>query len=179
MRMEVAEFSSTRPANDPGWSVRISPNASEVIHAESNRCAPSETGGYLFGRIDVRRRTIHVTRAGTQSVDSRGSAGGFLRGVSDAPFVRNIIQRTGETITYVGDWHSHPRGGGEPSITDLNAAEELRQEVSPLGLPALMVIATPRALHPYVFGNHTANSEVSIYSMQRRRRISASIVESL
>jgi integrative and conjugative element protein (TIGR02256 family) len=34
-----------------------------------------------------------------------------------------IYAASGRTVTYVGDWHSHPRGSGRPSPTDVETAE--------------------------------------------------------
>ena len=149
-----------RPArNDSEWEIRICQPAAEVMRSELKRCRPSETGGLLFGRIRPERKVLHVTRALAAPTDSGATEWAFRRGVRDVPeTVDRITYLSGGQITYVGEWHTHPKGGTAPSPTDLIAAGEIRASLDRAGILTHLLVVTPRALSSYLFGPGTKSN---------------------
>ena len=54
-------------------------------------------------------------------------------------------------IDYVGEWHTHPMGGGSLSTQDKTAVAGLRRHLDKAGMPTFVMVVTPKKLHPYVF----------------------------
>jgi hypothetical protein len=113
---------------------------------------PHETGGVLLGIADMSRKSIHVVHALPEPEDSRGSAEGFERGVVG---LRTAVCRAVESslhqLSYVGEWHSHPRKSSPlPSAIDLAQIAWLGGELEHEGLPGLMAIAADDGVFAFV-----------------------------
>lgn len=113
---------------------------------------PHETGGVLLGIADMSRKSIHVVHALPEPEDSRGSPEGFERGVVG---LRTAVSRAVESslhqLSYVGEWHSHPRKSSPlPSVIDLAQIVWLRGELEHEGLPGLMAIAADDGVFAFV-----------------------------
>lgn len=172
--LAVEAFAFSHAANDPAWTIRISSPAKISMSDERKKAKKVETGGLLFGRIDVLKRTLHVTRAVPPPPDSQGSQYAFHRGIEDVPeLVERITRLTGGQINYVGEWHTHPRGRPIPSPTDLQAVNEIRSNLDRVGRPTHIIIVAPKGLASWIYGPHTANP-----SPIRRRRLQAKSVKS-
>lgn len=55
---------------------------------------------------------------------------------------RNTYYESGRTVAYVGEWHTHPRGGAQPSFQDVATAREIAEDESfraPFPLSAIAV----------------------------------------
>jgi integrative and conjugative element protein (TIGR02256 family) len=113
----------------------------EDVTAEGRRWAPDETGGMLVGyrtAADVRADLVvtHAIEAGPNAKRAR------TRFVPDGRWQQEQLEHLYETTdrisTYLGDWHTHPRGGVRPSGVDHKTFER--------------VAATPdaRAPHPLI-----------------------------
>lgn len=149
---EVQPFRVLTPSNNASWQVRMSESSAIEIGRLSLLAHPNETGGLLIGRTDTKRRVIHITRVLPAPPDSVRSPYMFKRGIKDvSDAVRNIHQATGNLITCVGEWHSHPSGGGMLSAVDNNAVRELSETLFAAGLPVHVMIVANGAFYPYVF----------------------------
>lgn len=92
----------------------------EAMREESEYRFPAETGGVLVGHDDGRGRTIitAATGPGPQAMHSRNR---FRR---DGTYAQAEVDRLHALSDggddYVGEWHSHPDGGG-PSGVDFDS----------------------------------------------------------
>ena len=99
--------------------------------------------GVLLGIADMSRKSIHVAHALPEPEDSRGSPEGFERGVVGLKAaVNRAVEASLHQLSYVGEWHSHPRRSSPlPSAVDLAQIVWLGNELEREGLPGLMAIA--------------------------------------
>lgn len=152
----IAPVDVVTARNDPQWAVRFAGGLVEQMKVALRRARPSETGGLLVGMINRKRRIIYVTRLLDAPQDSEGTPATFLRGVQDLPAaVRNIEQRTGGLVGYIGEWHSHPAGGPDLSITDLKAVVHLKRSLDRVPMPTVVVVVTQRDAYAHVFESGT------------------------
>jgi integrative and conjugative element protein (TIGR02256 family) len=82
---------------------------------------PLETGGMLLGWHNHGKVAIDATiNAGPGALRSRT---GFT---PDGPWQQQqlaaVYEQSGRTVTYLGDWHFHPRGPARPSGQDRKTA---------------------------------------------------------
>lgn len=103
---------------------------------------PKETGGVLLGYFDMPNATVYVVDAMPAPADSERGSGEFIRGAEGLEAaVEEVSRRTGKVVTYVGEWHSHPRGVAPlPSSWDIDLMMHLATLLHQDGLPALMLI---------------------------------------
>ena len=113
---------------------------------------PRETGGVLLGIADMSRKSIHVAHALPEPEDSRGSPDGFERGVVGLKAaVNGAVETSLHQLSYVGEWHSHPRRSSPlPSDIDLAQMIWLGNELEHEGLPGLMAIAADSGAFAFV-----------------------------
>jgi integrative and conjugative element protein (TIGR02256 family) len=95
--------------------------AAEMI-AEAKRHAPNETGGVLLGwRGRGRVEVVELVDGGPAAHRERH------RFAPDGPWQRAQIaeryERSGRTLKYLGDWHSHPAGSGPSPLDHATAAK--------------------------------------------------------
>lgn len=141
-----------RARNDPGWQVRFAGGLVDRMRDALRQARPSETGGLIIGMVHAKRRIVYVTRLLDAPHDSEGTPMAFVRGVDDLPeAVADIERRSGGLLGYVGEWHTHPTGGPDLSITDLMAAARLKRVLDRVPLPTHIVVVTPRGVYPHVF----------------------------
>ena len=96
----------------------VAPSALRQMAAEANRRLIRETGGALLGWFEDSDYVIaQVLGPGPKAVH------GWSHFEPDAGWQvnegRRIYETTGRRVRYLGDWHTHPRGGCAPSPTDL------------------------------------------------------------
>lgn len=122
---------------------------------------PRETGGVLYGLVDVQKMSIHILIASREPSDSEGSGSGFVRGSNGVSEEISTIQKqTLGHIRYVGEWHSHPpRATTTPSRTDIGQLDWLAQLMQLDALPALMVIAGDDDIRIILAGTETTLSK--------------------
>ncbi len=106
-------------------ALTIPPALAQVILADARRYAPDETGGILLGYRDEPARLSEVVELVGAGPGARRESHRFE---PDAPWQRKRIaelyERWGRTLVYLGDWHSHPLGGG-PSGLDRATARRI------------------------------------------------------
>lgn len=114
---EYVEFTCD---NDSNWRVRIDSTLLSEMRKETRIHGKKETGGYLFGNVDLKRHLIYVVEHFVPG-DSKHSASelglskkGFLE------FDKLVEQRTANQLYYTGDWHSHPTAPLAMSEKDIN-----------------------------------------------------------
>lgn len=138
--------------NDLRWEVRFANGLVEKMKQAMRNARPSETGGLLVGMVHGKRRIVYVTRLLEAPGGSEGSPMAFIRGVGNLPeTITDIEERSGGLIGYVGEWHSHPAGGPDLSLTDIVAAARLKRRLDQVPLPTTVAVVTPRGVYPHVF----------------------------
>lgn len=129
--------------------LRVADEACELIHSiAAHRTDGLETGGALFGFDHGATGELLVSEATGPGPDALHEPTRFER---DLDYTHRraleIYERT--RAEWVGEWHTHPRGGLEPSPVDLTtylghlADPDLRFD----RFAAIIVVPTQRNLH--------------------------------
>lgn len=80
------------------------------IETESDRWRPKETGGLLLGYWSDRE--VVVTTSTWPGPKAKHTASSYSPDANfDRDQVVNVYEESSGVISYLGDWHSHPRGG--------------------------------------------------------------------
>ena len=117
---------------------------------------PAETGGILFGLVDIPAKSIHLVTATPAPPGSIEEPDGFVRGMGDVDeMMEDVRRRTAGQVRYVGEWHSHPPRIGAAEPTDDRQLDWLAALMGMDSMPALMVIAADREL-AVIFANQQA-----------------------
>lgn len=126
-----------------GWTITLPQELEDHILAMRRTALPAETGGVLFGIVDLVKSRIDVVEAWAAPPGSQGSETEFIRGTKGLrQGVERAVARTLEQVRYVGEWHSHPRRARTtPSGKDLLQLGWLASTLSMDGCPGLMLIA--------------------------------------
>ena len=126
-----------------GWKITLPCVLEDRILQMRSANLPAETGGVLFGIVDLVRLRIDLVDAWPAPAGSSGSETEFIRGTKGLRGeVEQAIARTLEQVRYVGEWHSHPRRARtRPSGIDLGQLGWLATTLSMDGCPGLMLIA--------------------------------------
>ena len=123
--------------------VIVSHSVLSRMTAEAARRFPKESGGVLLGYSDPDdKRISHI-------VDQLGpgprSKHHTHRFEPDGEWQDEQIglkyAKSGRTIAYLGDWHSHPRGSGKPSGLDQSTAKAIAHcKEARVGHPLMLII---------------------------------------
>jgi integrative and conjugative element protein (TIGR02256 family) len=132
------------------WTIRADERLLEKARGIRSDKLPNETGGVLIGTFDTQHKIVYVVDVLPAPPDSREQPTGFIRGFHGlTESVERIEKITAGQLTYVGEWHSHPRGHGAVPSDDYDRKlfEWLRAKMAADGLPPLMLIVGDRARH--------------------------------
>lgn len=100
-----------------GFNVRILSDAIADMKCYAQQCAPHETGGFIAGIVNRNTMTITVVKCLPPTQDSVSSPTHFRLGQKGAKLhAQKIESESGGVLTYLGTWHSHPRGGTASSM---------------------------------------------------------------
>jgi len=123
------------------WEIRILEQALNQISNDVKKYKEIETGGVLIGRVSLTRHCFTISRVIEAPPDSKRSPSLFISGTQGLKKqVKEIHDKSGGFLGYVGTWHSHPKGG-EPSALDRNSLERMKRHR--FGAPAVSLIWTP------------------------------------
>src|SRR5690606_597398 len=121
IHLEVSNFQAITAMNDPTWTIRYKKGILIALKSELGKAMPSETGGVFIGAINYKTKTIHVVDFIDAPDDSKANPVCFFRGVKNLPErIKDIQERSGGQLGYVGEWHTHPFGPNSLSRTDHN-----------------------------------------------------------
>ena len=126
----------------------------EALLATCRESGALETGGILVGRYNDTHDTATVTRLWGPPSDSVRERTSFYRGTLGLQGKLNLLWRIREY--YLGEWHYHPSGGGQPSNRDsrqmITIAESLQYSAPE---PLLIVVGgADWKVVAYVFPRH-------------------------
>lgn len=149
VRVHRPKLQDARSASSIGWTVVLPQDVEAKILSMRAAGLPSETGGVLFGVVDMTTSRIDVVEAWPAPPDSSGSQTEFVRGTQGlSQGVRTAIARTLDQVRYIGEWHSHPRRARTaPSATDIGQLGWLAATLSMDGCPGVMLIAGDRGVN--------------------------------
>lgn len=113
-----------------------------------------ETGGILFGQIDDFLKVIWVTAASGPPPDSTATRTEFICGTCGvATMNAELAVRTRGAASFIGMWHTHPRGIPTPSETDRAAMRKLLGSPDFDGRQFLMLIIGGNSATPTIAGS--------------------------
>ncbi len=118
------------------------PEALLVTFADTaERSRPLETGGMLVGwRVGTEIVVTGVIAAGPHARHERNSF--EADGAWQQQQLEDTYRKSGRTVTFLGDWHSHPRGQPRPSPRDREtAALVARSEGARAPQPITLILA--------------------------------------
>lgn len=126
-----------------GWTILLPQRIESRILKMRETDLPAETGGVLFGVVDLVASRIDIVEAWPAPSDSTASEVEFIRGTKGLrQGVEAAIARTLDQVRYVGEWHSHPQQAStDPSGKDLRQIGWLASTLSMDGCPGVMLIA--------------------------------------
>ncbi|MBX3720724.1 MAG: Mov34/MPN/PAD-1 family protein [Turneriella sp.] len=103
---------------------------------------PKETGGVLIGYFDFSLNSIYIVDVSSPPGDSEAEVDGFQRGTLGLEeYIKQAQQRSGDTVHYIGEWHSHPNNSSSSaSILDFFQLVHLAKNLAEDGYPATMLI---------------------------------------
>ncbi|WP_020678086.1 Mov34/MPN/PAD-1 family protein [Geopsychrobacter electrodiphilus] len=107
------------------WDIRLSEEVRTQMKRLMGEKSPVETGGVLLGTVFLFSKTIVITGLLDAPPDSIEKRDLFVLGTEGLERnIKQIERRTNGKVTYLGTWHSHPRGGGA-SNTDNGTYKKL------------------------------------------------------
>jgi integrative and conjugative element protein (TIGR02256 family) len=140
----------------------VSELARRAMVAEAGRSDPLETGGMLLGYIATEVRPVAAV---VELIIGPGPCALHLptRFAPDSGWQQSQLERAyaaRSATTYLGDWHSHPRGLGAPSRRDTKTARRISRS------------RRARAPHPLMaimFGSQKDGWNLEVHCLKRRR----------
>lgn len=152
---QTVKFKATdilKARNNPGWEVRLKHGLGSEMKRYLRQADPNETGGLLIGLVNIKRQIVYVTRILPAPPDSQGSPYAFKRGTQDVPEqILEIQNKTGGLLGYVGEWHTHLKGGPRLSLTDREAVNQIKRNLDKVPLPTHIMLVTKTGLYPFIF----------------------------
>ena len=132
------------PIADSNYAVRVFPEVLDAMSTQSVQREPNETGGGLVGHVSYCNHCITVVDLIPPPPDSKESPTFFILGTEGLKrAIKRVESSSNGVFTYLGTWHSHPRGGGQ-SRTD----EETLARIAFLRAyePTICLIWTPSGI---------------------------------
>lgn len=145
------EMAGTIEWQSGSWRIVAPATVLDEMHALRRARLPNETGGVLLGFFDFHHKVVCLVQALPAPPDSVERPVFFERG-SDGlrSMVTAATGRTGGSVTYVGEWHSHPGTSTEASELDADVFEYLRRELRRDGQPPFMMIVGEDAVSVFL-----------------------------
>ena len=137
-----SEIAKVRQCRWHDWTIVFDDWLLEKMATLRKEKLPNETGGILFGTFDTHRQRCYIVDVAPSPADSMEWPPSYIRGSAGLPKkVEAVRLQTLNQITYVGEWHSHPRGAGVlPGSDDRKAYAWLTAHMHTEALPAIMLI---------------------------------------
>ncbi|RMC93016.1 thiamine biosynthesis protein ThiF [Clostridium autoethanogenum] len=148
-KLDIKDFSFLH-LDKGGWTIKLYNLVWEKIQSKLEKSSSNETGGILLGHLNLNKKCIYVMEIFTPP-DSIGGPYLFNKGSEETKkYLHDIMYKTGEMITYVGDWHTHPNMGTEMSHKDALSLKEIKEKLK----------GTPYPAHIMIFNNDSFNSYI-------------------
>jgi integrative and conjugative element protein (TIGR02256 family) len=133
-----------RPRSVSRPEVWLSSTLLTQITKQGAQHAPLETGGMLLGwrrdRAIVVRAQVEAGPAAHRALQSFTPDGDWQQ-----RRLEEAYEQSDRTVTYLGDWHSHPRGSGRPSPKDRHTAAAIAAEpLARASMPVTLILGRRR-----------------------------------
>lgn len=134
----------TRAGRQPCAQAWVARSVVGAVASEASRYPHEETGGILLGYWRAEDVVLTAT-IGAGPNARRGST--WLKPDQDWQLreLAEAYAASGRTITYVGDWHTHPGGAPTPSRRDRRTLRAVRRSTMARTRRPLMMIVGPDA----------------------------------
>jgi len=125
-----------------GWTLYLNSKLLDTIRNFRISKLPNETGGIILGGVDKFYKKIFLVDSILSPIDSVEKRTLYIRGIKEVESkLVNISSITNNSIYYMGEWHSHPKGCSvNMSNDDDKLFSELVNESLFRGEPACMMI---------------------------------------
>lgn len=129
--------------NINGWEIILDQHFLDKVFKSRFQQLPNETGGVLIGAIDLQRKQIFIVDTLETPSDSKQYPTCFIRGSNGLKDeVMQVKKLSGGTLSYIGEWHSHPNNVDvTPSADDQKVLDWIYESMHTEGLPGLIMIA--------------------------------------
>lgn len=117
-------------------------SALALMAKEAARYPGSETGGMLLGYWQGEDAVV-ACASGPGPAAERGRTWFHPDQEWQTQYLAQVYADTGRTITYLGDWHTHPGGIAKPSRRDRRTMRAVRREPAARQPRPLMAIVAP------------------------------------
>lgn len=136
--------------------------ALDEILAGGNEWLPRETGGVLIGYLTENEYVItHVIGPGPKAKH------GYLNFEPDQEFheaeIARMYNESKRTLTYLGDWHTHPNSTAYLSSIDKRTAKKIASHKKARLSSPLMLVAAPPTNKVKAWNYIKKNKEQSIF----------------
>lgn len=161
------QASEPKYAEVGGWTVWWDASIEDCLSSLRDNELPNETGGVLVGFIDQKIKTISVVLARPAPEDSVSTPKEFLRGTAGVEEdIDECRRRTGGIVSYLGEWHSHPRGyPSDLSTHDRIQLDYLEDVMARDGNPAISMIVSDSTISVSL-GQQTTTVELSFFTFE-------------
>lgn len=125
-----------------GWKIFWDEYIENKITSYRKTNLPKETGGIIIGFIDNKLKCIVIVDISDAPVDSVKSPSSFIRGTNNLQqYLDDVEKLTQHEVSYLGEWHSHPKGcSAELSSDDHRLLEYLSSQRCKEGEPVIMIV---------------------------------------
>lgn len=148
--VECVNASVFGSADSSVWEIRVSKDVMDIIHSLLTVSIPKETGGFLYGKLDVFRQVMYVVKVFQGGILSASSTSLQLDKAGATTEEQVFQRRTGHHLMLLGSWHTHPLGNAELSTTDKDEAVKISFQSNEYPRPFLMLIASQSDLQARV-----------------------------
>lgn len=136
---------------DIGLSLEIKDGLIEKMKKHGKEHYPNEYGGLLVGRYSDDFKSVFIEET-VLPKEFKSSRFKFERGAEGLKKVLHDFFKQTPSLSYVGEWHTHPDSTPVPSIMDVNAMNEVvgHKEVLIMN-PLLLIIGVTKTTFQYAF----------------------------
>lgn len=129
-RIEMPDYIGIHCENSD-WIVRIPTPLLNRIYTDVRKAGNKETGGYLMGCVEEKHKVIYVLYTFIPEGSSKKRTNLTLSKTGWKQKCESVVEKSSNTLSYIGDWHSHPKGSLLMSERDNQTnAEIIRNEIS-------------------------------------------------
>ena len=139
--IDIPESIFIESSEEQKWQIFLFKKVYEEMKDRMEAEEPNETGGVLLGTVFLYLQSIVITDILPKTPDSIAKDNCFILGTKGLEKqIQDIEKKTNGRVTYLGTWHSHPKGGNASSI-DVNTYDKLL--VTRNYEPTVCLIITP------------------------------------
>lgn len=140
----IASTTVIKVSEEGGWEIRVLHSVIQTIKLDVNQWGLNETGGALLGHISYETRTITIAGVVESPSDNIRGPACFVLGTDGLiQSLREAHEASLGYLTFIGTWHSHPRGGSHSRL-DRKTLHHIAEDAG--GLPAVSLVWTPDGL---------------------------------